>query len=59
MADVLEICYTPNGARVVDYTMGSKSILYFHVSDFLVTISDCKLSWGILANFNCSNNVQH
>ena len=58
-------CYTPNGASVVDYTMVSESILdkvlYFHVSDFLATISDChcKLSRGILANFNCSNNVEH
>ena len=58
-------CYTPNGASVVDYTMVSECILdkvlYFHVSDFLATISDChcKLSWCILANFNCSNNVEH
>ncbi|MEW8547927.1 MAG: reverse transcriptase family protein [Candidatus Thiodiazotropha sp.] len=55
-------CYTPNGCSVVDYTIVSESILdqilYFHVSDFLATLSDChcKLSWGMLANFNCSNN---
>ena len=57
-------CYTPNGASVVDYTMVSESILnkvlYFHVSDFIATLSDChsKLTWAILANFNCSNSVQ-
>ena len=27
---------------------------FFHVSDFIATLSDChsKLSWGMLANFN-------
>ena len=55
-------CFTPNGCSVVDYTIVSESILdqilFFHVSDFLATLSDChcKLSWGMLANFTCSNN---
>ena len=32
--------------------------MYFQVSDFIATLSDChsKASWGILANFNCSNS---
>ena len=53
-------CFTPNGCSVVDYTIVSESItdqiLFFQVSDFIATLSDChsKLSWGILANFNCS-----
>lgn len=56
-------CYTPNGCSVVDYTIVSESILdqvlFFQVSDFIATLSDChsKISWGILANFNCSNSV--
>lgn len=55
-------CYTTNGCSVVDYTIVSESIfdqiLFFQVSDFIATLSDChsKLSWGILANFNCSNS---
>ena len=55
-------CFTPNGCSVVDYTIVSESILdqilFFHVSDFLATLSDChcKLSWEMLANFTCSNN---
>ena len=55
-------CFIPNGCSVVDYTIVSESvldqILFSHVSDFLATLSDChcKLSWGMLANFTCSNN---
>lgn len=47
---------------MVDYTIVSESIfdqiLFFQVSDFIATFSDChsKLSWGVLANFNCSNS---
>ena len=56
-------CFTPNGCSVVDYTIISESsldqVLFFHVSDFLATLSDChsKLSWRMLANFHYSNNV--
>ena len=51
-------CLTSNGSSVVDYVLVSHSILnkilYFEVSDFLPTLSDChcKLSWGLLTNFN-------
>ena len=56
-------CFTLNGCSVVDYSIVSESILnqilYFHVSDYLATLSDChcKLSWGMLANFTYSDNV--
>ena len=55
-------CFIPNGRSVVDYTIVSESvlehILFFHLSDLLATLSEChcKLSWGMLANFTCSNN---
>ena len=51
-------CYTPNGASVVDYVMASESllenILYFHVNDFIPTISDCHclLEWELSADYS-------
>jgi len=51
-------CYTPNGASVVDYTIVSedalKNILYFKISEFNPTLSDChcKLEWEMSANYS-------
>ena len=55
-------CFTPNGCSVVDYTIVSESILdqilFFHVSDFLATLSDChcKIILGDASEFTCSDN---
>ena len=52
-------CFTPNGASVVDYSIVSESaldnILYFKVSEFKPTLSDChcKIEWEMSANY-CS-----
>ncbi|VDI81765.1 Hypothetical predicted protein [Mytilus galloprovincialis] len=50
-------CYTPNGASVVDYVAVSEEILenvlYFKVSRFIPTLSDChcKLEWELSAKY--------
>ena len=50
-------CYTPNGASVVDYVVVLEDILeqilFFHVSRFIPTLSDChwKLEWEISARY--------
>ncbi|KAK6188627.1 hypothetical protein SNE40_004767 [Patella caerulea] len=55
-------CYTPNGCSVVDYAIASdcmlNKILYFSVSPFLPTLSDChcKLSLSILADFDIDHS---
>jgi hypothetical protein len=51
-------CYAHNGASVVDYTIVSenalKNILYFKISEFNPTSSDChcKLEWEMSANYS-------
>ncbi|VDI15669.1 Hypothetical predicted protein [Mytilus galloprovincialis] len=50
-------CYTPHGASVVDYVAVSEEILenvlYFKVSRFIPTLSDChcKLEWELSAKY--------
>ena len=50
-------CFTPNGCSTVDYVLISENILnqilYFGVSDFLPTLSDCHclLQWSLSARF--------
>ena len=57
-------CFTPNGSSVVDYAIVSesvlKSILYFNVSDFVPTLSDChcRLEWEMSAKFiDCNSTI--
>ncbi|VDI19713.1 Hypothetical predicted protein [Mytilus galloprovincialis] len=51
-------CIKPTGSSVVDYVVMSEDLLnttlYFQVSDFISTLSDChcKLSFGILASYS-------
>lgn len=59
-------CFTSRGSSVVDYTIVSQDLLqqllYFHVSDFISTLSDahCKLSWNLLASFKpCLDSKQY
>jgi hypothetical protein len=50
--------FKPNGCSVVDYVLASESllqsILYFNVSDFKASFSDChcKITFKILASFD-------
>ena len=50
-------CIKPSGSSVVDYVIMSenllKNTLYFQVSDFIPTLSDChcKLSFGLLTSY--------
>lgn len=50
-------CIKPSGPSVVDYVIMSenllKNTLYFQVSDFIPTLSDChcKLSFGLLTSY--------
>ena len=51
-------CFTPNGCSTVDYVLASENILnqilYFNISDFLPTLSDCHclLQWSMSARFS-------
>ena len=59
-------CIKPTGYSVVDYVIMSEELLentlYFQVSDYFPTLSDChcKLSFGLLASFhvNLSKNKE-
>lgn len=57
-------CYTPNGESVVDYAIVSEGtlddILYFRVSDFIPTLSDChcKIEWEMSANYSINPNLK-
>jgi hypothetical protein len=50
-------CIKPSGSSVVDYVIMSENLLentlYFQVSDFIPTLSDChcRLSFGLLASY--------
>jgi len=54
-------CFTPNGCSTVDYTIVSENvldqILFFKVSEFMSTLSDCHcyLEWFISAEFSIHN----
>ena len=56
-------CYTSNGTSTVDYVIVSENIfdqiLYFKVSDFTPTLSDChcKLEWQICASYSARDKV--
>lgn len=57
-------CFNTHGQSTVDYLITNENflnqILYFEVSDFLSTFSDChcKISWSILAKFQIKENSQ-
>ena len=56
-------CIKSTGQSVVDYVIVSedllRKILYFKVSDFKSTLSDCHcmLSYGLLTTYYCNNNI--
>ncbi|CAG2201919.1 unnamed protein product [Mytilus edulis] len=57
-------CMKAVGSSVVDYVIVSEDLiadtLFFHVADFLSTLSDChcKLTFGMLASYSHKNNEQ-
>ena len=54
-------CFNSHGQSTVDYLISSEKlfsqILYFNVSEFISTLSDChcKISWEIIAKFQEPN----